>query len=374
MDEIWFWQRIVSPHMAGLALALARRGCNVTYVAEQAQTADRAKLGWQMPDMQGVRLCFASDSVAINVLVQDASVRSVHICQGIRGNGTVSTAQRALTRRGLRQWMVMETVDDAGVVGMVKRWAYARQFRGKGRSLEGVLATGHNNMDWIIERGMSANRVYPFTYFLPDVRLPEPGRQRRPGPFRILFVGQFIPRKRLDLLVHTLRALMDHEFQLLVVGAGPQEVPLRRLSESALPDRVCWLGRRAQAEVPQIMAQADCLVLPSRHDGWGAVISEALMAGTPVICSDACGAAGVVQVSGVGGVFPRNSGDELRANLQRVIESGPLNTEGRIRLASWASALGAEAGSRYLLNILDCAASGGSRPMPPWHTGGHLCA
>lgn len=52
------------------------------------------------------------------------------------------------------------------------------------------------------------------------------------------------------------------------------------------------------------MARADVLVLPSWHDGWGAVVSEALMAGTPAIASDACGSAGVVRASGVGGGVP----------------------------------------------------------------------
>jgi len=354
--------------MAGLASALAGLGCNVTYVAEQEQSADRVVLGWQVPDMQGVRLRVVLDSVAINILVQEASPRSVHICQGIRGNGTISIAQRALTRRGLRQWVVMETVDDAGVVGMLKRWEYARQFRGKGRSLEGVLATGHKTMDWIIDRGMSARRVYPFAYFLPDVGMPEPKRQRQPGPFRFLFVGQFILRKRFDLLVHALRALMDREFQLLVVGAGPREKHLRRLAESALPDRVNWLGRRPQAEVLPIMRQADCLVLPSRHDGWGAAICEAMMAGTPVICSDACGAAGVVKASGVGAVFQSDHCHELRAKLVEQFKSGPSTTEDRIQLASWATVLGAEAGARYLLSILNHTTKGGSRPVPPWHT------
>lgn len=156
-------------------------------------------------------------------------------------------------------------------------------------------------------------------------------------------------------------------FQLLVVGAGPQEKHLRRLAESALPDRVCWLGRRSQAEVLLTMGQANCLVLPSRHDGWGAVISEAMMAGTTIICSDACGAAGAVKASGVGGVFPSDRGDELRTRLDEQLKSGPISTEGRIQLASWASVLGAEPGARYLINILDYAANGGSRQMPPWH-------
>lgn len=369
MDEIWFWQRIVSPHMAGLASALARQGCKVSYVAEQEMSADRAELGWTVPDMHRVWLRFVSDCEAVSNLVQEASARSVHFCQGIRSNGKVSTAQRALARRGLRQWIVMEAVDDAGAMGMLKRWVYDQRFRKMSHALSGVLATGHKTTAWVTARGMPSERVYPFAYFLPDVSLPYPNRERTVGPFRFLFVGQFTERKRLDLLVSSLQRLLEREFELLVVGAGPQERQLRMLAESTLPGRIRWLGKRSQAEVPGIMAQADCLILPSRHDGWGAVISESLMVGTPVICSDACGAAGVVQASGIGGVFSNVQDNELCTRLDEQLRSGPIGTDDRIRLSSWACALGAESGARYLLSILDCANNGGSRPMPPWRCG-----
>ena len=69
------------------------------------------------------------------------------------------------------------------------------------------------------------------------------------------------------------------------------------LAASLLPNRVQWFGKFPMSEVAKKMADADCLVLPSLHDGWGAVVSEALIAGTPVICSDACGSAGVVEAS-----------------------------------------------------------------------------
>ncbi len=367
MLEIWFWQTIVSPHMTGLAVALARQGHDVTYVAQQESTADRIQQGWQIPDIQGVKVRFAKDSVTMDALASEASAQSVHLCQGIHGNGKVSRGQRTLAQRGLRQWVVIETIDDAGVIGIFKRWAYGRLFRSRGSSIEGVLAIGHKTVDWITARGLSADRVYPFAYFLPGVNLPKYSLQRRPGPFRFLFVGQFINRKRFDLLVCSLQGLLKSDFELLVVGSGPSERNLRVLAERALPNRVLWLERLSHAELPQIMVQSDCLVLPSQHDGWGAVISEALMAGTPVICSDACGAAGVVQASGFGGVFPRNRVDVLQVELDEQIKSGPIDMPDRIRLASWSAALGAEAGARYLISILHYASNVGSRPMPPWH-------
>ena len=81
-------------------------------------------------------------------------------------------------------------------------------------------------------------------------------------------------------------------------------------------------------DIPHLMSSADCLILPSRHDGWGAVVSEALMVGTPVICSDACGSAGVVHASGVGGVF--RSGDHCALTAELAVASaGYLQPEAR---------------------------------------------
>lgn len=369
MLDVWFWQSIISPHMSYLAISLARLGCKVTYVVERDMTTDRADQGWSAPELPGVDLVYADNSEATHLLVSKAPEDSVHICQGIRSNGLVAVAQRALSARGMQQWIVMETVKDSGWKGVIKRLEYGRLFRVRRNTLQGVLATGHRTSDWVAARGMPADRVYPFAYFLPACHAPMAESVRKPGPFRFVFAGQLIPRKRVDWLVKALAGLTDQAFELWIVGAGTDEAVLRGLTTRKLGDRVRWLGVLPSPEVPTVMAQADCLVLPSVHDGWGAVVSEALMVGTPVICSAACGAAGVVQASGFGGVFPRNSGDELQARLDEQLQSGPIDMADRIRLASWATALGAEAGARYLINILDYAANGGYRPMPPWQNG-----
>lgn len=367
MVEIWFWQRIISPHMAGLAVALARRGCKVTYVAEQAMSADRAQQGWAVPVLPGVDLVYAASGSTIAALVSKAPVDSVHICQGIRANGQVATAQRALSARGLQQWVVMETVNDAGWYGTLKRAGYGRLFHARRTSLQGVLATGHRTADWVAARGMPADRVYPFAYFLRDDKMPAADGQRKAGPFRFVFAGQLIRRKRIDWLVNALAGLTDQAFELWIVGTGPEEPALRTLAARKLGNRVRWLGQLPLSEVPAVMAQEDCLVLPSVHDGWGAVASEALMTGTPVVCSDACGVAGAVQASGAGGVFPVNDGAALAHLLADQLAHGTVTDEARRQLAAWASCLGAIDGAGYLLEILAYQTTGqGRRPVAPW--------
>src|SRR5262245_31851210 len=119
-EPVWFWQRIVSPHMAGLAEALAAQGRPVTYVAEREMSADRAAQGWRPPTLGLAQLHFAPDADAVTKLVAAAPLGSIHVCQGLRGNGLVSLAQQALAGRGLRQWVIMETVDDSGWRGALK--------------------------------------------------------------------------------------------------------------------------------------------------------------------------------------------------------------------------------------------------------------
>jgi glycosyltransferase involved in cell wall biosynthesis len=364
--SIWFWQLIVSPHMGYLAVCLARLGFKVTYVAERGMSLDRASQGWIEPSLDGVDLVFADSKSAISLLVRTAPVDSVHITEGMRANRKVTVAQREISKRGLRQWVILETIRDQGLKGFIKRCEYSRLFRSRRKSLEGLLAIGHLTSDWIVERGMCPNKVYPFAYFLPDNMTVKADYVRNPGVFRFIFVGQLISRKRVNWLINILSELRGLPFELWIVGQGALESDLKILAQNKLGDRVKWLGTLAIPQVPEVMAQADCLVLPSVHDGWGAVISEALMVGTPVICSDACGAAGVVKASGSGGVFRRDRFDELQFELNKQLQSGSIDIDNRIRIASWARALDANAGARYLINIFDYSINGGIRPSPPW--------
>lgn len=377
--RVWFWQRIVTPHMAELAAALARQRSEVTYVAEQPMSTDRAEQGWMVPQLPGVRLEFAATAKSIATLVALASPDSIHICQGLRGNGLVRHAQSAIKARGLRQWVVMETVDDAGWRGTIKRLEYRRLFAIWRQHLQNVLAIGHTTPAWVIARGMPADRVFPFAYFLKDLDLtmdlgpPRPlaeeGTECLPEQrtrFRFIFVGQFIKRKRLDLLLDALHRIADQDFELALIGSGPLEPTLKAIAVECMPGCVHWLGRLPLNQVPAKIAKADCLVLPSRHDGWGAVVSEALMVGTPVICSSTCGSAGVVHASGQGGVFTSGDRGELMEHLARAVARGCVQEPDRIALADWATCLGAKAGAAYLANILRSMNGVDERPAPPW--------
>ncbi|WP_170164749.1 glycosyltransferase family 4 protein [Thiocapsa rosea] len=351
--------------MAYLAEALAQRGFNVVYVTEIALAEDRERQGWPMLEPRDVRLVVAPTKPQIRDLIEGAAAGSVHLCQGLMRNGMVAYAQSRLAKRGLQQWVLMETVKDSGISGLLRRLAYQYSFFVKKSGIQGVLAIGHRTPDWVGDRGIATARIVPFAYFLKDVCLDISG-VRVGARYNFVFVGQFVKRKRLSLLLDALSELRDYDFGLKVIGAGPLEMELRRMGLKMLGDRVEWIGVVPMDDVLNHVARADCLVLPSAHDGWGAVVSEALMVGTPAVCSDACGCAAVVTSSGYGGVFGTDDYRGLVCLLRTVISRGRLIDEERHALAAWARCLGATRGGEYLQEILAASNTEHSRPTPPW--------
>ncbi|WP_191326161.1 glycosyltransferase [Chlorobium phaeovibrioides] len=358
--------------MAILADALAGQGTPVVYVASERMSAERGQQGWAAPSLKTAQLTIAHDETAVQALVQSAPANSIHLCQGLRGNGLVAVAQQHLRVRGLRLWVIMETVDDAGRFGILKRLIYRWLFWRWRNALEGVLTIGADTPDWVVARGMPHSKVFPFAYFLC-----EPDRQELQSiwdvladtrPYRFIFVGNLIERKRVDRLISAIASLNRPDVDLLVVGCGPEEVSLKAQASELLPGQVQWLGRKTMSEIPEVMAQADCLVLPSRHDGWGAVVSEALMVGTPAICSDACGSSVVVSSSGRGAVFPAGDDVALTDALRKQVDAGRVSIQSRQELAQWATCLGALTGADYLKRILVSEMDGAIRPTPPWNT------
>lgn len=361
---IWFWQRMVTPHMAYLAAAMARRGHDVTYVAEEELGAERVALGWQLPDVQGVALLFAKNAAEAAALVQGAPADTVHLTQGLRSNGHVASAQAAIRARGQRHFMIMETVEQRGVAGIFKPALYSWHLHRWRRGLDGILAIGAATPAWLRRLGPASLSVFPFAYFLPEHTYPlsATGDAR----FRVLFVGALIPLKRLDLLLQALSGITKYDFEIEVVGDGPMRGQIEAMAQRILPGRVSFRGVLPISEIPGHMARADCLVLPSSHDGWGAVVSEALMAGTPVICSAACGSRAVVLASDFGGVFDTFDPSDLSQLLESTLARGKIGRDDRLALRSWARCLGAEAGAGYLEALITAEPKTTRFPSPPW--------
>jgi glycosyltransferase involved in cell wall biosynthesis len=355
MTDIWFWQNILSPHVASLVSELASNGYRVTYVAEQSLSKDRIAQGWLISEMNQVNVIYVQSKYEVEQLVKNCSADSIHISAGLRSIGIVKFAQKELRNLNRKQWVLMESISSIGLVGILKQFYYKQLVYLKFKNLIGILAIGSQTKDWLIKVGFPSEKIYSFAYFLPGYQplASEKLLFTQPKRFRFIFVGQFIKRKNLKFLIDSLSLFKDYDFEFIVVGSGNLEDDLHSYAKLKLPGKLSWRGKLPQSQVMHMISEADCLVLPSFVDGWGAVVADSLLVGTPAICSHTCGSSNIVKASRVGGVFINNNQDNLTQLLSKQLKEGFVSIEKRKRIVQWSTILKASSGAKYLKKIIN---------------------
>lgn len=160
------------------------------------------------------------------------------------------------------------------------------------------------------------------------------------GPLRLLFVGNVIARKRLNVLLDVLGELQDAPWTLDIVGGEDMDRPYARACREqserlGLRSKIVWHGSLNGTELAERFRQAHMLVVPSSYEGFGIVYLEAMGFGLPVIAGAAGAADEIVLHDATGFLVPPDDTFSLRLQLERVIEDRELLS--RLSLAAFES-------------------------------------
>lgn len=138
----------------------------------------------------------------------------------------------------------------------------------------------------------------------------------------ILTVGALIPRKGQALVIEALTALPGVHYHL--AGAGEEEGRYRALATRlGVADRVHLMGPVANADLPMLYRAADVVVMPSASEGLANAWVEAIACGTPIVISDAGGAAELVTSPTAGRIVPRDP-EAIAAAISDILAAPPL--------------------------------------------------
>lgn len=136
-----------------------------------------------------------------------------------------------------------------------------------------------------------------------------------PEPGRVVFVGDLVSHKGVDVLLEAM-SLLDGPL-LSLVGDGPQRPELeRQIDELQLGEQVELVGRVGHDHVADHMKRAWVVAVPSRIDAFGQVAAEALACGVPVVVSDVGGLASLPN-GGTGTAVESGDASALAAGLRR---------------------------------------------------------
>jgi glycosyltransferase involved in cell wall biosynthesis len=147
------------------------------------------------------------------------------------------------------------------------------------------------------------------------------------APLTFLFCGQMIRRKGVDLLLAAFNRLVADgaNARLLLVGREASLPCFLAEVGSQARSRISYEGFQPPERLSEYFARADVFVLPSRYDGWGVVINQALGAGLPVISSEAVGAAlDLVEKDVNGFLFEPGNPEALHRAMQVFTENPAL--------------------------------------------------
>jgi len=220
-----------------------------------------------------------------------------------------------------------------------------RIFPGKRRA--SILLVANEQSRSALAAGTSA-KVYDLAENGVDTNIWRQGRvtNNDPSTCRFVYVGRLVRSKGVDLFLRAFEEATARGCQIsgLIVGDGPLRRELREQAEAAgilgsagYPrGKVHFASWQSHAELADLLATQDCLVLPTLLESGGAVLLEAMAAGLPVIATDWGGPAEYVDET-CGILVPPDSRDSLVAGLADAMQRLALNPELRRQMGQAGS-------------------------------------
>lgn len=323
--NLLFWHNIVSPHIIYTIQALSdsKRFSSVRILAEELTVEWRKSMGWaQSFDTHDVIIDTGYDDLLVKDLLRKEN--NIHVFSGFFAyKKTNKVFLKAIFKR--QKVLIITEVPDLRQRYFLKYIKYSiLSFLFK-RQIDKVLVIGNHAFNFYKKLGFKESQLIRYAY---STKSPVNSNVKTLNAehYRIIFVGRLIALKNVGLILSSLGSerVKNRNWHLTIVGEGDEKNNLIQLAtELSIIEKITFHDFMPNDKVLGLMAESDSLILSSKYDGWGAVVNESLSVGTPVICSDACGCAGLIKRNfEFGTVFNSNDKESLmKCILEKLVES-----------------------------------------------------
>jgi len=304
---------------------------DVIHVVARLESETRKKQGWEVPSLDDLHIVSLKRNGGLRqgLKILKENKNAIHVFGGFWADRRFIILVIYAVFMGIKVSVMNEpySTDSAGylsessdLIGRIKSWlrpalygVTAKLLRSSAKPQKfSVLALSKIAEKQFIAAGFSPSQVFPFGYFVPKVE-SEQLKYNGAENVQLIYVGALLKTKGVDVAVKAIEALAAKNVpvRMDIYGYGNPDDFVDQLSTC-----VSYKGIIPFGKSQEVIAKYDALILPSRHDGWGVVVNEALLQGVPAIVSSDVGAKCLVEESGAGAVF--KSGD--KNSLHRIVE------------------------------------------------------
>jgi glycosyltransferase involved in cell wall biosynthesis len=377
--EIVFWNDVVTDHVAYTLSELQNfDGVEVTILAARRELSIRNVQGWTSPKTDTLKIQQISMKKYFRIFKQYLieSPSRTHIFASPFSNLKIMSFLflGALLSRNIYLISEPYSLFSGGLLsdGDKLKNIFKSVFRPLlykvygillNKSVNGVFAISNLAVDQFGQIGFRQNKIFRFGYFIPPQSIIQEIESSADccssDALKIIFVGNIIARKGIDILMMAVSKLRIEGCQIELNLYGPgNPADFGDIDKGIMHNGMIPFG-----EAQNFIKNYDLLVLSSRFDGWGVVVNEALLSGTPVICTAQVGAHGLITKWGCGEVY--DAEDDFHS-LTKILRDYARNRnkilEQRRVIKNMVEILHPQVAAKYLLDVIDHIVN--SKPVP----------
>jgi glycosyltransferase involved in cell wall biosynthesis len=379
MMNIVSWHPVLTDHQSHTLQALAdSTGARVTVMVARDEDPARKVQGWTRAEAGTLDVRRLGPRPGLGVLRRQLAEHrdAVHLFGSPFDNPGFMLALAWALWRDLPVYLISEPystnaagyLDDrrallSRIKSRLRPWVYRAYGLLLRRRVRGVFAISPLAIAQYRAIGIPPARIHPFGYFVPSRPQAPAVPSETAAGCRTVFVGNLIRRKGIPELVAAVKCLRADGVDLRVDVYGAGEPGMFGIDG----DGIRYTGRIPFGMAQDVIGRYDVLVLPSRYDGWGVVVNEAVMAGVPVICSDRVGAGAFVRRWGCGLTFPAESVQGLADALRALATDASLRERLKAACLDARDRLSPAVAGRYLADVIAGAGRDGVALSNPWY-------
>lgn len=224
------------------------------------------------------------------------------------------------------------------------------------RALDGVLPVSSATGQACVDRGLHPEKVHVVPNGIHELRFPNPLPQQeslealcsqfkievpQPDDLVLCSVGRQVERKGFVWFIENVMTRLPDKVHYWLGGDGPEAEKIQEsIKRNGLEKRVRALGRISEMELGWLYTAADLFVMPNipvpgDMEGFGVVMLEAGLSGTPVVASALEGIRDVVSENRNGHLVPSGETDAFVEAILPYLDSLEVRHDASLRAASY---------------------------------------